>query len=471
MKKWFVNVRGKLPVRRQDRFRLRVEELENRLTPSSFTAVDFTPQLTPVSMGSHELPAPVPITPNAVNVISPMSTSVSGGYATGAMGGATAEGVAVGPDGTVYTVGKLTDPAISGTTDQVGYVKAVSASGTLLFLAPLGFGQAGDTTELTGIAVDLNGNFYISGKHHRTEDTPATDNGLYLKGDSLHGLDYAFYQPSGPTGGPVATLGVAVTPGTATIPGEAVFVGSYSPTPTEPHGLAARFVQPDPTVPPTQTYGFFYGQAGITEAFNAVVNTAAGDTTTFAGWVNIPGTTTNENFIAFQVDATGHATGGNALTDIGSPTTDHANAVTLDAAGNVDVAGTLDIGGPNQAVFSVQVDPTFSVINWQVAYVGAGGEALSGNGIAVTSTGDVVVAGGFAGSAAFVVLSHVDGSVTDGAIFGGTGGADVSNAVAIRSDGHIFVVGTTNSSDFAPVTDGSTLVGPTDGFITEWTLP
>jgi hypothetical protein len=44
-------------------------------------------------------------------------------------------------------------------------------------------------------------------------------------------------------------------------------------------------------------------------------------------------------------------------------------------------------------------------------------------------------------------------------------------AVAVRSDGHIFVVGNTTSPDFMPHSDTSTLNGPSDGFFTEWTLP
>jgi hypothetical protein len=96
---------------------------------------------------------------------------------------------------------------------------------------------------------------------------------------------------------------------------------------------------------------------------------------------------------------------------------------------------------------------------------------LTGNGIARDAAGNLYVTGADSSGQAYISQLSGTGTILDYTVFGGTGGSDVGNAVAVRgSDGHVFAVGTTNSSDF-PVTDGSTLNGTTDGFLTEWTYP
>jgi hypothetical protein len=448
--RWFARTHARRPQRRPGTFRPRLEGLEDRLTPSTLVGVDASAQsaaVPPQPIGQESL----------VSLVPSPATQVSGSYVTGAAGSATAEGVAVGADGSVYVTGYLNDPTVG--PNQVAYVAKYGPTGSLVYSAAIrAFADTdvGSTTEGTAIAVDGSGNAYISGRAHHSTDN--SDNGLYIKLDPTGTMFvYGLIQGSGPLGGPVSTNGVAID--TA---GDAVFTGEYSPSPFEHDLLAARF-----TPSGTETYGFFYTFGpGSSSQGNAAAMPGTGASTTIAGFANIPGTTTSQNATVVKLDALGNPTAAGVLVD---PTTDSLNAVALDTAGNIYAAGTFDIGGPTQSAGVVKSDSGITTVIWSVAPAPT---AFTGNGIAVDGAGNVYVTGADSSGQAYLAkLSGVDGSTTDYKVFGGTGGSDVGNAVAFRpSDGTVFVVGTTNSSDF-PVTDGSTLNGTTDGFLTQWSYP
>jgi hypothetical protein len=447
--KWFARSHARRPHRRPGTFRPRLEGLEDRLTPSGFVGLDATVQ--PIAV------APQPASQaQLISLVPPPAAQVSGTYVTGAAGRATAEGVAVGADGSVYVTGLLSDSSLS--TDPLAYVKKYSPTGSVVyFTAFAAFAGPGSATEGTGIAVDSAGDAYVSGKAHNVAD--GTDNGIYLKIDPT-GVTavYFFVQGSGPGGGPVSTNGVAID--TA---GDAVFTGLFSPSPTVQDLLAARF-----TSTGTNTYDNAYNFAppGSSTQGNADAMPGTGASTTIAGWANVPGVTTAQNADEVKLDALGNPIAAAILVD---PTTDSANAVALDAAGNSYVAGTVDIGGPTQSAVVAKIDSGITTLIWAVTPATT---AFTGNGIALDSAGNVYTTGADSSGQAYLAkLSGVDGSTTDYKVFGGSGGSDVGNAVAVRSsDGHVFDVGTTNSANF-PVTDGSTLNGTTDGFLTEWTYP
>jgi hypothetical protein len=447
--RWFAHAHARRPHRRPGAFRPRLEGLEDRLTPSTLVGVEPSAQpiaVAPQAFGQEHFRSLVP----------PPATQASGTYVTGATGAATAEGVAVGADGSVYVTGLVNDPTAS--TDQLAYVKKYSPTGSVVYFTEFAaFAGPGSSTEGTGIAVDSSGNAYVSGKAHNVAD--GSDNGIYLKlgADGMTRV-YFFIQGSGPGGGPVSTNGVAID--TA---GDAVFTGEYSPSATEHDLLAARF-NPSGS---TEVYGDYYTFGpGTSSQGNAAAMPGSGASTTIAGWANIPGTTMAQNVTVQKLDALGNPTAGIVLLD---PTADSANAVALDTAGNVYAAGTSDIGVPTQSAGVVKLDSGLTTLLWAVTPAAT---AFTGNGIAVDSAGNVYATGGDSSGKAYIAqLSGTDGSTIDYKVFGGSGGRDVGNAVAVRaSDGHVFDVGTTNSADF-PVTDGSTLHGTTDGFLTEWTYP
>jgi hypothetical protein len=445
--KWFARSHARRPNRRPGTFRPRLEGLEDRLTPSGFVGLDTTVQ--PIAV------APQPASQaQLISLVPPPVSQVSGTYVTGAAGAATAEGVAVGADGSVYVTGFVNDPTAS--TDQLAYVKKYGPTGSVVYFTEFaGFAGPGSATEGTGIAVDSAGDAYVSGKAHNVAD--GTDNGIYLKLDPTGGTPvYFFVQGSGPGGGPVSTNGVAID--TA---GDAVFTGGFSPSATVLDLLAARF-----TPTGTETYGNAYTFGpGTSSQGNAAAMPGSGASTTIAGWVNLGGAA-DQDVAIVNLSATGAAT---AAGSVASPGVDSLSAVALTPSGNIVVAGTLAIGSSSQSAVVAEVDPGITTIIWSNTPAAT---ATSANGIALDSAGNVYTTGADSSGQAYIAqLSGVDGTVNSYTVFGGTGGSDVGNAVAVRSsDGAVFDVGTTNSSDF-PVTDGSTLNGPTDGFLTQWTFP
>jgi hypothetical protein len=444
--KWIVDAPAKRPVRHQKRFRATVEQLENRLTPSGLTALNASV-------------LPIAIVPEAISqdslIVSPAPqspTSVSGGFVTGTRGGATAEGVAVGADGSVYVTGRMQDVALS--PNQLLYVVKYFPSGAIAYSAALGAfpdTDLGSTAEGTGIGVDSAGNVYVSAKAH--DGTAGTDSGFTLKLDPTGTMAAYAFAWTFASGTALGFNGIAID--TA---GDAVYVGGETVTPTETVLVALRL---DPTGTSTYFNAYSFGP-GTSSQGNAAAMPGSGTSTTIVGWVNLGGTADQDAAI-LNLDASGTLI---AAASVPSPGVDSLNAVALDGTGNICAAGTLDAGGPTNSALALKVDHGIANVLWLTAPAGS----MVGNGIALTSAGDVVWTGADAGGQAFIsLLSGVNGSVTDYTTFGGTGGSDVGQAVAVRTgDGHIFAVGTTNSSDF-PVTDASTLTGTTDGFLTEWT--
>jgi hypothetical protein len=431
--KWFTNVRTKRPARRQERFRLRVEELENRLTPSGWAPIDATAQ--PVTV------APVPVSQDhLIAYVSPQATMAGGTYVTGAAGTATAEGVAVGADGSVYVTGTFPDPA---GPNQIGYVKKYDSTGAVVYMTGFfGFVAAGSATEGTGIAVDGAGNAYVSAKAH--DGAAGTDNGMYLAIDPT-GTSFVY---SGIQPGPGSANGVAVDAA-----GDAVFVGQSSS-----YVWAARF-----TSIGTPVFNMSYPTPLFTGSnANGVAMPASGISSTLGGSVTTTSGVTN-SFLA-TLDASGGLVAANFNS---SSTNDTVNAVVIALDGNFIVAGTNDIGGPTQMGIVAKVNTPITAFIWIAPLAGSS----SAFGIAQDAGGNVYVTGGDSSGQAYLAQLSSGGTVMDYTVFGGTGGSDVGRAVAVRAgDGHVFAVGITNSSDF-PVTDGSTLAGTTDGFLTEWTYP
>jgi hypothetical protein len=428
-------------------FRPWLEQLEDRMTPSGPQGLDVGAW--PIGV------VPQPVSPDhLIRLASPLATQVSGTYVTGTTDSATAEGVAVGADGSTYVTGLVNDPALS--TDQLAYVAKYDPTGAVVYYTTFfAFDGPGSSTEGTGIAVDDAGNAYVSGKAHNVAD--GTDDGVYLKLDPTGSTPVYFLKQRSSAGGPVGANGVAIDAA-----GDAVFTGSFVAF-GHNNMYAARF---DPSG--TQVFNFIYAFGGThpSSQANGAAMPASGTVTTIAGWANVTPDTIGPNATVLQVNATGAPISAIILT---TRTTDSANAVALDAAGNVYLATTTDIGGPTQTGSTAKLQPNLIPFWWNVP---VGPSSLTANGIALDDSGNLIVTGADSSGQAYLSqVSGTDGTTTDYTVFGGSGGADVGNAVAVRpGDGHVFVAGTTNSSDFA-VTDGSTLNGTQDGFLTEWTIP
>jgi hypothetical protein len=365
----------------------------------------------------------------------------------------------VGPDGSSYVTGLVNDPALS--TDQLAYVEKLSPDGAVVYYATFSaFDGPGSSAEGTGIAVDAAGDAYVSGSAHNVAD--GTDDAFYLKMDPSGTTPVYFLTQRSFSGAPVAANAVTIDRA-----GDAVFVGSFIFQGRD-NVYAARF-----TPSGTQVFNFIYifsGGGFVPSQANAVAMSPSGTTTTLAGWVGpFPGFWPYQNALVFQVDAIGSF--ASPISILFHQTTDSANAVALDAAGNTYVAITTDIGGPTTSGSVAKLAPNLSVVWWQDPG-GPSGTSQTANGIALDGSGNVLVTGADSGGQAYLSrMNGTNGTTTDYTVIGGSGGADVGNAVAFRpGDGHIFVAGTTNSPYF-PATDGSTLNGTQDGFLTEWTIP
>jgi hypothetical protein len=443
--KRFVKARAKRQVRRPESFRPRLETLENRLTPSGWQAIGAVAQ--PLAIATQVMPE--------VKLVSLMSdpslllTQSGGTYVTGSNRGASAEAVAVGADGSVYVTGFLKDTRVS--PDQLLYVRKFGPTDSQsYFFDYLDILPAGNSCEGTGIAVDAAGNAYVSGTGYESGGAV----GLALKfGPTGTNLVYGFYL-SGSAGFDVAN-GFAID--TA---GDATYALVDSPSPGV-YDVAAVRLRPTGTF----VFGNDYTLDGFSASGGYAVAMPPSGTSSIIGGYAIPIGGITPEFLLLTVDATGTQT---AAYINPSTTTDVIYAVAVNSNGNIFVAGTVDLGGPTQTAVVEELDPMLTTVLWSTALPGS----AYGYGIALDAAGDVISSGADSSGQAFIAkLTGTDGTLTDYIVFGGSGGSDIGRAVAVRpSDGHVFDVGITNSPDF-PVTDGSTLNGTTDGFMTEWTFP
>jgi Beta-propeller repeat/HYDIN/CFA65/VesB-like, Ig-like domain len=159
---------------------------------------------------------------------------------------------------------------------------------------------------------------------------------------------------------------------------------------------------------------------------------------------------------------------------------DQANAIAVDASGNVYVAGSTAStdfptagalqstpGGAGDA-FVAKLDSTGSKLLYST-YLGGSG-ADFGRGIAVDSSGNAYVTGSTqsldfptasplqaanaGGTDAFVSELNASGSALVYSTYLGGGGTDVGTAIAVDSAGSVYLTGHTSSTDF-PATSGA----------------
>lgn len=141
-------------------------------------------------------------------------------------------------------------------------------------------------------------------------------------------------------------------------------------------------------------------------------------------------------------------------------------------------------GGSLGEGFAAKIDPTGSVLVYST-YLGGSLSSDSANGIAVDSAGNAfitgytqggfqVTAGAFqtvfpGGSSAFVCELNPSGSALVYSTYLGSGSVDSGNAIAIDASGNAYIAGGSNGSAF-PVTVGAfqtALAGSSDAFVTK----
>jgi hypothetical protein len=151
-------------------------------------------------------------------------------------------------------------------------------------------------------------------------------------------------------------------------------------------------------------------------------------------------------------------------THVGGGGNDGASGIVVDGQGNVFVTGYAD-----SHAFVAKLDNTLTVPSFQVTYLGGNGHE-HGNAIAVNASGDVYVAGDTTstnfpstgngvqpgnGGLSDGFVAKLDNTLTSiTATYLGGSGHDAVTAIAVATNGDVFVTGFTSSGNDFPVTSG-----------------
>jgi uncharacterized delta-60 repeat protein/LPXTG-motif cell wall-anchored protein len=169
--------------------------------------------------------------------------------------------------------------------------------------------------------------------------------------------------------------------------------------------------------------------------------------------------TSNNDFAIARYTATGALdttfdTDGKATTDIGTSTTDTANAVAIQSDGKIIAAGTSNNDfAIARYTATGALDTTFDTDGKATTDIGTS-TTDTANAVAIQSDGKIIAAGTsnndfavarYTSTGALDTSLDTDGKATTDI---GTSTSDAANAVAIQSDGKIIAAGTSND-DFA----------------------
>lgn len=355
-------------------------------------------------------------------------------------------GMAVDGSGNTYLTGETTSsnfpttPGAFQTALKSGsnaFVTKLNAAGTALVYSTYLGGSIGDAGD--GIAVDSDGNAYVGGATGST-DFPTTSGAFQTAFKGPKGATTAFVTKLDPTGSSLAY---------STYLGGMVFDIC--------NGIAVDGG----------------GNAYVTgRTFSGDFPTTPGVFQTLLNYKGIPGTGGN----AFITKLNGRGSALLYSTYLGGSSTDQANGISLDKAGNVYVTGgAFSTDFPTTAgafqpaskgtvnAFVSKLNPAGTALAYST-YLG-GNQVDIGNGIAVDGDGNAYVtgqtssgnfpttAGAFqtalkSGSNAFVTKLNTAGTALDYSSYLGGSNSDLGRGIAVDSNGKAWIVGTTSSTDF-----------------------
>ena len=426
---------------------------------------------------------------------------------SGYLGGAsTDEGhaVAVDAQGNLFIAGRTF--STTGSNSHVLLLK-VAASGAVVQSV---FGGVAGNDSANALAVDSSGNVYLAGS---TSSADFPIGGAYIYQGELLGTMNAFVMAFNPAlsaivfstflGGSYTdeALGIALGPNnnvyvvgdTASVNFSAISNNAFQ---VSSHGGLDAFL-----VSLTNTgalnFGTYLGGSGDEHAYGVAVDSAGasyvvGATTSsdypaspYPGFPEPFQLTNHGNGDGFAIKFFPDGSGAEWSTFLGGENGDAANAVALDAAGQIYIAGTTGSqqfpvtpgalqtkyqgGGSDGFVLVLNNNGQSGV--WGT-FVGSDG-ADTINGIALDSSNDIVLTGttdslkfpvtadavqsknGGGQDVILATLNNAGTALLFSTYFGGSGN-DVGTGVAVDSSGHIFLTGITASSnnDF-PVTTGA----------------
>lgn len=347
-------------------------------------------------------------------------------------------GIAVDTSGNAYITGTTTSADFPGTPPMTygggidAFVTKLNTNGTLIYSTYLG-GSGSDRG--IAIAVDTSGNAYVTGNTDST-DFPAPSvaprsggvEAFVVKLSTTGGRVYGTYLGGSADdygrGIAVDTAGNAYVTGETSSPDFPVTNGTMYAN--GPEAFATKL-----SANGVRVYSTYLGGSSASGGNGIAVDTGGNAYVTGVTFGVFP--VTDGSTYGGSVDAfVAKLNGSGALiygTYLGGSGYDQANGIAVDTNGNAYVTG---------ATFSAD----FPVTNRST---------IGGNGGAT----DAFVTK-LNGSGARVYSTYLGGSNTD-----------MGNGIAVDAGGNAYVTGATSSADF-PVTDGSTLGGPSDAFVTKF---
>ena len=370
----------------------------------------------------------------------------------------------------------------------------------------------------SGIAVDANGNAYITGGT-ASSDFPTTagafqptatgSHAFVTKLNSIGAAVYSTYLGgSGSEGGSAIAVDAGGNAYVTGATGSSDFPTTAGAFQATIGGSRNAFVTKlDPTGS-ALVYSTYLGGSGDINTGSGIAVDADGNAY-LTGWTNsINFPTTQQAFQpafsgGYDVFVTKLDPAGSALvysTYVGGTRFDEANGIAVDAGGNAYVTGLTDstdlpttpgvfqptLSGSSEDAFVTKLDPTGSALVYST-YLG-GAFIDSGSGIAVDANGNAYVAGWTnshnfpttpgafqpiklsVGADAFVTKLNPAGTGLVYSTYLGGDGTDTGEGIAVDADGNAYVTGTTGSTNF-PTTFGA--VQPTfrggfgDAFVTK----
>jgi hypothetical protein len=351
----------------------------------------------------------------------------------------TGNGIAVGAGGTVFVAGETVSadfpttagalqPAMPGR--RAGFIVKLSASGGALVYSTYLGGSA--TARCNGLAVDASGNAYVVGRTDST-DFPTTSGALFpaYRGGQFDGFvsklnasgSALVYSTFLGGGGNDALFGIALGPGNAACVVGGSDSGDY---PTTPSAYQSVVRDTDPVVSKLDTggrsllYSTFFGGTSDMERANAVAVDSA-------GFVCVAGFTPSADFPTKNAAQPVKGGGNDAWTARFNP----------NASGDASLVYATFLGGDgNDRANGIAVD-------------------AAGNAWIAGQTGDatnfplvdpIQAAYGGGPSDAFIARISASGSLTFSTLLGGAGGDQANAIAAIGADA--VVTGGTDSTDF-----------------------
>ena len=417
----------------------------------------------------------------------------------GGVGQDIAKGVAVDGLGNVYVAGMTTSYGVGNDV----FVSKWNSSGTLVY--SIHFGGSGEDIG-QGLAIDGAGNVYVTG---RTTSYGVGGDVFVAKLNALGTalLYFSYFGGSGDDSGTAITIGaegsvyVAGTTFSTSFP---VSTGAFQST---LHGTADAFVTKLTAAGNSAVYSTYLGGGWYDAATGVAVDAqgiayVTGNTLWSRGIAPFPTTagalkrTAGDSDDAFVAAL---APSGSALTYgtyLGGSRGDQAHAITVDASSNAYVTGmtaspdfpttpgafrTALYGGNGGDVFVTKLNAAGTDALFSTFIGGSGSD--DGLGISVSVTGNVYVTGqagldypttadAFRSSSgggfdAFVSELSATGSALLYSTYLGGSLYDVGTGIALDNSDHIYIAGTTQSTNF-PVfaaTQSTFGGGARDGFV------